>query len=494
MFDLLSRLVGAAREFLTREPILALALCGAFAAVYLRTLLNGGAAPPEDSAPIWPRLWRTVARLAAAGALAAGLAGAFVGLRSYLNDTLATFRFTHGRVSEVNLDAVRTIWGDEQVQGDLSVGLSYDVEETERLEPEDPTMPAVLRKKTVTHSVDENAFVSARHAVTLRPSARRKGSAVYSGYETDDHFEWSLRNPAHRDVRARLRFPLPSTTAVYDALAVKLDGADVLDRVTMTSDALVLEEPLAADRAFRLEVSFKSRGLSYWYFQVREPREIRDLVLTLALPDLARGDLNYPEGCMPPTAVDATPDGRGSVLTYKLDRAISNKGMGVSLPAPGQPGETTSAVLGYTVTGWGLVFAALLFGLTSARVRHAPLVALFAGALVALGYGLLADFSDLLFGFWLSAVAVLVPLFAAIGVLVTRAVPGAEGRVLGAALVLFGLLYPCVAGLDPDRDVLYLNLSGLAFLSLASWQLWRRLRLPPGARSAAADAAAAGPS
>ena len=41
---------------------------------------------------------------------------------------------------------------------------------------------------------------------------------------------------------------------------------------------------------------------------------------------------------MTPTDIKSTADGLGSVLTYRLDHAISNKGMGIALPNLPQPG------------------------------------------------------------------------------------------------------------------------------------------------------------
>jgi len=43
-------------------------------------------------------------------------------------------------------------------------------------------------------------------------------------------------------------------------------------------------------------------------------------------------------------------------------------------------------------------------------------------------------------------------------------------------LVAFGLWYPCLAGLDDKRQLLYLNVSAVLFLAVAAWQLTRRLR------------------
>ena len=211
--------------------------------------------------------------------------------------------------------------------------------------------------------------------------------------------------------------------------------------------------------------------MSSWYLQVREAREIRNFALTLNLPDLPKPRLNYPEGCMSPTEIKPTPDALGSVLTYRLDHAISNKGMGISLPTLPQPGETTNAVLGETERSWLLIFALLVLGLTVASVKYAVPISLLFCAATALGYGLLGDFSDILFGFWGTAVFILVPLFVLLACLLRRVLPGKAGKLLAGQFLVYGLLLPCLAGLDDEHQLLYLNICALLFLTFIAWQL-----------------------
>jgi hypothetical protein len=225
-------------------------------------------------------------------------------------------------------------------------------------------------------------------------------------------------------------------------------------------------------------IAFKSRGLSYWYFQVREPREIRDFTLTMTLPDLPKAKLNYPDDCMTPTEITPTKDNLGTILTYRLDHALTGKGMGISLPQLPQPGETTRAVLNETDDAWLFIFAVLLLSLTLASVRHAVLLTILFATATAFAYGLLADFSDLLFGFWGTAVLILLPLFVLLASLLKRAAPE-TGKWLAVQFLLFGVVYPCLAGLDDNRQPLYLNLCALAFLSFIAWLLVKNLMKEP---------------
>ncbi len=144
--------------------------------------------------------------------------------------------------------------------------------------------------------------------------------------------------------------------------------------------------------------------------------------------------------------------------------------MGIALPQLPQPGETTRAVLYETERAWLLLFALLALGLTLAAVPQAvPLTILFSTA-VAFGYGLLADFSDLLFGFLGDGRADFLPLFLLLAWLLMR-VAKQIGQWLAAQLLLFGVVFPCVAGLDAGRATLYLDLCGLVFLAFVAWLL-----------------------
>jgi hypothetical protein len=474
MNAIISKLLDRASALADVEPTIALFLAAALLAVFLTALFqNDPAVEAGEKNPslLWT-LYRNLKRWLWAVFLVMLFAGTISVLRSYLRQTLDGFQRTHGRVTEANYTAVETIWGSEQNQGELNVDIYHDEETTEQIVPDDPTKPAFSRKTTVHKSVAGNPFIAAWHTVTLRQSPRKKGSAFYGGYETDCSFSWRLRNPSDAPQKCILTFPLPAADAVYDGLTATLDGKDVLPQMEIKDSSLVLERDVQPDEDIDFRIAFKSRGLSYWYFQVREAREIRDFTLTLNLPDLLKAKLNYPDDCMTPTAIAPTNDGQGSVLTYHFDHAITGKGMGISLPKLPQPGETTCAVLEQTSDAWLCVFAVLGLSLTLSGTRFAVLLAVLFSSATAFGYGLLAGFSDLLFGFWGTAVLILLPLFALQAILLMRLVPR-TGKWIAAQFLLFAIVYPCLAGLDNDREALYLNLCALEFLLFTAWLLAR---------------------
>jgi flagellar biogenesis protein FliO len=68
----------------------------------------------------------------------------------------------------------------------------------------------------------------------------------------------------------------------------------------------------------------------------------------------------------------------------------------------------------------------------------------------------------------------LLPLFLALAWLLRR-VARPVGQWLAAQLLLFSIVFPCLAGLDSDRSTLYLDLCGLALLGFIAWLLVKRL-------------------
>ena len=473
--EFIQEFISSGRSFVERQPVIALALGTALMAVIFTAVSQ--ARDKERTRPS-PNPWQAVGRQLTQFGWSVVLVGFLIGtaivLKSYLNGALAEFRRTHGRVSEANYNAVQTIWGPEQNQQELMVEFGYDQEETERVEFDDPTKPAIIKKKMVHHTVPGNPFESARHEVTLRQNPRKKGSAIYPGYETHEHFTYKLNYPGDREAVAVIKFPMPSASMVANDLAVNLNGQSALGQLEIKDGTLLLGFDVKKGWTGDLDIQFKSRGVSFWYFQVSEARVIRDFTLTLHLPDLPKDRLNYPEGCMTPTRIDPTTDGRGCNLTYQLGNAVSSKGMGIALAQPLQPGKTMNAVLAESSTAWTLLFAALVSGLTLAGVRRAALFSILFGAAAAFGYGLLGNFHDIVFGFWGSAAVILLPLLVLMGWFVTQAVTGAEGKLLALTPLVFGGFYPCLAGVDSERQTLYLNICAFLFLALTAWQILRR--------------------
>jgi hypothetical protein len=135
-------------------------------------------------------------------------------------------------------------------------------------------------------------------------------------------------------------------------------------------------------------------------YQITNRREIKEFELSLTIDHLPVSLLNYPNGALTPTEIKSTSDGLGSVLTWRLDRAITSAGMGVALIAPEQPGAKVLQVLVNSAYGITLLLAVLCLTLLirGEKVNFLDL-ALISGA-YSIYYMVMASVSDLFFGFW----------------------------------------------------------------------------------------------
>ena len=67
----------------------------------------------------------------------------------------------------------------------------------------------------------------------------------------------------------------------------------------------------------------------------------------------------------------------------------------------------------------------------------------------------------------------LTPLFLALAWLLRRCLPGKAGLLLAVQFLVYGIALPCLAGLDSDRELLYLDICAASFLGFVAWQLLR---------------------
>ena len=164
---ILSKLLGRASDLADVEPLIALFLGAALLAVFLSALFPSAkpASGAGDNPGLPWTLYRQASRLSWAVLLVLFLAGTISVLRIYLRQTEENFQRTHGRITRANYNAVQTIWGSEQQQGELRLEIYTNEDVTERLESEDPTKPALLRKKTVRQFATGNPLVKSERAV-----------------------------------------------------------------------------------------------------------------------------------------------------------------------------------------------------------------------------------------------------------------------------------------------------------------------------------------
>lgn len=350
----------------------------------------------ETSGNFWPWL-RRIIEASVAAILFLGLMWAF---RAILNDNVSTFYSTHGSVSDVSRASAWSIWGRPHTQVELTVSHSHEVEVKEELPREDPTQLPLYRTVIERQEVPQNSITGFVGDVKMYLSEREKGYALYSGYTVDVTLTYDIVNDSGIETDAAFTFPLSPEQTLFEDFAVEMDGIDLSPGLRFAPDMVSWTTKMKPHQRSQIVITYSSRGMDYFYYQIPVQREIKDFTLTLTIDRLPVSLLNYPDGVITPTDIMPTEDGQGSILTWNLDRAITTAGMGVALVQPEQPGAQVLRVLvlspyALTLLGAMLALTMLIWGL---QVRFLDLALL--SAVYTMQFLLMAAISDYFFGFW----------------------------------------------------------------------------------------------
>lgn len=390
------------------------------------------------SVHFWPWL-RRVIEAAVAAFLFIGLLWSF---RAILNNNVNTFFSTHGSLSNISRESAWSIWGRPHTQIELTVNHSHLVDVKEELPREDPTKPPLYRTVTQRQAVMQNSIVGFVGDVQMRLSEREKGYALYSGFILDVTLNYDIVNDSNIETDADFHFPLSQGQTLFENFIIKMDNRDLSSDLRFNESTVAWTAKMKPHQRSKVQINYSSRGMDFFYYQIPVQREIKNFILTLTIDRLPVSLLNYPDGVITPTDIQPTQDQRGSILTWKLDRAITVAGMGVALGQPEQKGAQVLRVLVLSPYALSLLVAMLVLTMLiwGEPVRFVEMALL--SAVYTIQFLVMAAISDYFFGFWGSLITgALLTLF--LSFLLFRKLPSRGLRVAIYILVIFfTVIYP----------------------------------------------------
>jgi hypothetical protein len=399
-----------------------------------------------------PTFWQWTRRIIEGSVGAILFVGLLWAFRSIMNNNIADFFNTHGSLSDVSRQSAESIWGRPHTQIDLGYAHFAEVTVQEQVPQENPEDPPQYVDRIVRQHVPQNSITAFDGDVSLVLSERTKGYALYSGYTIDARYEYQVKNTSNLETEAEFDFALTPGQRLYDNFFITVDGEDMSGNLLFNGDIVEWTTPFAPGQERTIVVSYSSRGMASYYYQIPNRREIRNFELTLTIDRLPTNMLNYPDGILTPMNIEATDDGRGSILRWELDNAITIAGMGVSLPQPEQPGEQVLRVLNkspYAITLLGAMVALTLL-LKGESVNFLTLALVI--ATYAAQFLVMASVSDYQLGFW-GAMIVGAAVSVLMGYLLFRNYPSPLLRYLMYGLIgFFTLIYPLSGLLPTDLD------------------------------------------
>jgi hypothetical protein len=229
---------------------------------------------------------------------------------------------------------VESTWGSAQVQRPPEARW-YEQKVNE--EPVFEGNRTVMRRSTTTQTINLDLEQS-RVKVNFDLDHRKKGLLWYSTYGVDFAGEYLFRNESDEAHTTIFTFPLPAQNAVYDGLALKVNGAPL--KFATNSNNVTGDFTVPPHEAARLSVAYHSQGMDTWRYSFGENvSSVRDFQLEMGT-DFKK--IDFPDSTLSPTRKQETSNGWN--LTWDYKNLISGFQIGMKMPDKLQPGPLAGKI------------------------------------------------------------------------------------------------------------------------------------------------------
>ena len=218
--------------------------------------------------------------------------------------------------------------------------------------------------RTVTRTVRERVetpleLLRTRADVALDLAHRQKGLLWYSTYTIRFGADYDFRNTGPGDT-VIFTVNLPTPEAIYDDLAITVDGRPVAH--TTHESAVSATVTLPRGSVGRFHIGYRSQGLERWNYSFGETvSTIRDFELRMRT---SFDDVDFPQNTISPTT--KAREGDGWLLTWRYNNLVSGYEIGMVMPEKLQPGPLAGRISFFAPVSL-LFFFLLLFILTTIR-------------------------------------------------------------------------------------------------------------------------------
>jgi hypothetical protein len=298
------------------------------------------------SPTFWPWLRRTVE--ASVGALLfVGTVGAFSWLLAYTSEVFSSI---HDAALQSSLSDVRALWGQPVLQRELEVNHFVEVVEREEIPREDPEATPQYRDVKVRKLVPQNGIVASRGRVNVQfsePEKPEQGFALYNTYVLDTRYEYEVVNDSDLETEAEFEFPLSSVLVLYKDFGVTVDGQDISPRLRFSADGVSWTHSMMPGQQVQVVMTYTTRGMESYYYEIPTQREIRNLALTVTLDIGGFYVITKPETEQTRAEVRSH-DGK-STIRWQFDGVIMAPSLGVAAYQPKRsyaPYEKITRLLG----------------------------------------------------------------------------------------------------------------------------------------------------
>jgi inner membrane protein involved in colicin E2 resistance len=261
-----------------------------------------------------------------------------------------TFIFVCTTVAWVILGATifaRTYSADDRLEN--KVASSWGSSQTQRPPAAAYWVTKVKEEETVQNGqkvvrqVQESTRValpleSSRVNVALHLDHRQKGLLWYSTYAVDFAGIYRFTNTSSQDEAVSFQLKFPAAQAVYDDLAVLVNGQPAAIKTDSSGATATVTVP--AGKPVTLGFSYRSQGMGSWVYRFGDDvSQVHDFVLNMKTNFK---EVDFPQDTLSPTEKRETPD--GWELTWKYNNLLSGLQIGTTMPEKLQPGPLAGQI------------------------------------------------------------------------------------------------------------------------------------------------------
>jgi len=267
-------------SWIAQEP--AASLLVAMAALILFGVTFSRLGGDEDRAWAWLR--RLIEALFKSLAFVALLAMVyFILTSSYasFNKINASFT-TPGSLSNLAWQRWRDLYGDPLVQQDLVVTQYLESRGPIALPTATPSGPVLYVNAKSEQARQQNSITGFLGRVTINLVDPQHQADSFNGFALSARYEYEITNPADQVTRAEFRFPLQSTTKLYQDIQVVMNGAEV-PSWRVVDGVITWEQPMQPGQKDQLSIEYITYGMNGYLFEIPQPREVMNFKLTVAM-------------------------------------------------------------------------------------------------------------------------------------------------------------------------------------------------------------------
>ncbi len=194
-------------------------------------------------------------------------------------------------------------------------------------------------RKTVTNTVEYGLPVTGSNIeVSFDLDHRQKGLLWYSTYGVRFTGTYTVANDTNVPQRVYFQFPLPSSEAIYDDLAMTVNGTPLTVDNVGTYAVGAAEIPAGATA--ELKIGYRSQGMDNWHYDFGEGvSQVRNFALTM---HTNFKEIDFPDKTLSPTIKRETANGWD--LEWKYSNMLSGFQIGLAMPEKLQPGPLAGQI------------------------------------------------------------------------------------------------------------------------------------------------------